>query len=139
MPIGAITGTGVLNKQTETRKLFLVRGHCDFRYTTGGYITVDIYLYVMATSSDEINTSTKIRDYIWNHGSYFRVSGNVRRRIPCFGGGRTANANGEYMKAEYISVLSSTSTPEVVGVSTAASPEVPNPAGSFSIDRVDEV
>lgn len=139
MSIGSITGSGTLNKQNDERKLFLVRGHTSFRYTTSGYINVDIYFYAMATSSADLDTTTKIRDYIWNHGSYFRINGNVRRRIPCFGGGRTANSNGEYMKAEYVSVLSATSTPEVIGVSTATTPEVPAPAGSFVLDKVNEV
>lgn len=139
MSIGTITSSGMLTKQSETKKLFLVRGHCQFRYSSDGYITVDVYFYVAAKSSAEINSVAKIGNYIWNHGSYIREGTYVRRKIPCFGGGRSSNSGGEYIQAEYIYMYSATAQPTVYGASTAVNPSYPYPSGTFSIDRTDEV
>lgn len=139
MSIGTITSSGMLTKQSGAKKLFLVRGHCQLRYSTDGYITVDVYFYAAATSSDEINSVAKIGNYIWNHGSYIREGSYVRRKIPCFGGGRSSNSGGEYIKVEYIYMYSASSQPTVYGASTAVNPSYPYPSGVFSIDRTDEV
>lgn len=131
MSIGSITSTG---KQNEAKKVFLVRGNCQFRYSTDGYITVDVYFYAAATSSNDLSSTAKIGSYIWTNGSYFRDGTLVHRRVPCFGGGRTSD--GAYIKAEYIEMYASYSQPTVHGVSTATSPSYPTPSGVFNIEQV---
>lgn len=140
--IGNITGIGRTTQQNTSKKLYLVAGHCSLRYGTNSYVTIDVYLYCSANSSNELNTASKVASYIWNNGIKINHGSYVTRLVPCIGGDRTSTSGGSYISTEFIYVESSTATPgtaRVYGVSTYSGTDYPYPKGDFILDSVQEV